>query len=301
MKSFLRLILFLILMIPTNLFGQESGYQFPTFAEPPGPENVLVVYRENHPYSAQIKEYYMEKRNIPLNTHEKDITIPTDPPPSGITFLNDDEVIQGEGFTAWNFVKEVIADEIEDHLNTTYYNGELLRDLIRYIVLCKGMPLKIDDINSFEETRRTDVSVDALLCLINQEPGKHFIDLYETSLGLINTYSNPYYNADDRYTMDYRFITNHFVNNEGWKLQYLVSRLDGDSQEEIEDMIDNAFIADQTGDKTWILDHHEFTPNPKNDVQITYNSFIALGGDKLNYDGFNPDVNTPITDNQLYN
>ena len=248
MKSFLHLIFLLILFIPTNLLGQETCFQFPTFAEPPGPENVLVVYRENHPYSAQIKDYYMEKRNIPLNTHEKGITLPTNP--TGITYENDGEIIKGEGLTAWNFVKDVIADEIENHLNTTYYNGVLLRDLIRYIVLCKGMPLKIQPTDANEgDLLRDFVSLDALLCLLNQDEPKHFLQLYGTSI-INGVPSSPYFKADETFSLYYRFLPHHFINDDGWKLNYLVTRLDGNSLEEVEAMIDSAFNSDLTGDKT---------------------------------------------------
>ena len=151
MKTFLHLTLLLIITIQTNLFGQESCFQFPTFADPPGPENVLVVYRLDHPYSDSIMFHYVNIRNIPSSNI---VDIDLSEPYPGISFDNNDEIIKGEGLTAWNFVKTEIADKIEDKLNTTYYNGELLRDLIRYIVLCKGMPLKIQPTDANEEIGR---------------------------------------------------------------------------------------------------------------------------------------------------
>lgn len=240
----------LILLFSIQLLSQTTD-------EIPSPERVLVVYRANHPYSLSIANYYMEKRNIP-STNKMPITI-TDPGNYGCEFRWDDEEIvdltlQGDG--GWHYVKEVIADVIENYLNTTYYNGQLLKNVIRYIVLCKGIPLKVrNDINwedeGWQSQFRNRVSVDALLCLINQPDGRSFVDLYETPF---SNYTNPYFEVDPLFTMYYRFLSNHFVNQEGWYLQYLVSRLDGDNLDDVDSLINRSVNPDMSGGKYWIID-----------------------------------------------
>jgi hypothetical protein len=115
MKTYLQLLVLTVFIMSVNLFGQESCYQFPTFAEPPGPENVLVVFNQDDQTSIIIKDYYMDKRGIPVITHKKGITLP---PASGITFEHGVEIIKGEGLTAWNYVKENITDPIESNILT---------------------------------------------------------------------------------------------------------------------------------------------------------------------------------------
>ena len=46
--------------------------QTPTFADPPGPEHVLVVYNGNSTLSDSVKEYY---KNARQRTHNKNRTI----------------------------------------------------------------------------------------------------------------------------------------------------------------------------------------------------------------------------------
>lgn len=239
----------LILLFSTQLLSQTTD-------EIPTPERVLVVYRSNHTYSDDIANYYAQKRNIPeSNVFGIDIT---DPGYYGCEFRwNDEEIVDlslpGNG--GWYYVKNVIADQIEQYLNTNYYEGQPLKNVIRYIVLCKGIPLKVkyDDILGWDQNSlfRNRVSVDALLCLINQPNGLSFVNLYETYYSL---YRNEYFDVDPRYSMDYHFISNYFVNDQNWYMQYLVSRLDGDDFNDVIDLIDRSVDPDMNGEKYWILD-----------------------------------------------
>ena len=54
MKKYLLTIATAIIFIQSSFLSQTSNLQFPTFAELPGPENVLVVYRIDHPYSLAV-------------------------------------------------------------------------------------------------------------------------------------------------------------------------------------------------------------------------------------------------------
>ena len=60
MKQFLLFVLFLFLCNQLT-----EAQQTPTFADPPGPEHVLVVYNTQSDTSGYVKDYYMDVRNIP--------------------------------------------------------------------------------------------------------------------------------------------------------------------------------------------------------------------------------------------
>jgi hypothetical protein len=147
MKKYLLTFVAIILTIQGKMYSQTDVVQFPTFAESPSSENVLVVYNNNLEMSVNIMLHYMDVRNIPFSTHKVPIIL-DDPVNYGVEFVQGDQVIKGPGINCWTYVKEVIADTVEHHLNTTYYNGQLLKDLIRYVVICPGIPFKIWDINS---------------------------------------------------------------------------------------------------------------------------------------------------------
>ena len=255
----------------TMIFILSANLSAQTTDEIPGPERVLVVFNENSEVSDSIRKHYVRVRGIP-ESNVKGINI-TDPSSYGCEFRqNGEEIVDlslpGNG--GWLYVKEVIADEVENYLNTTYYDGQLLKNVIRYIVLCKGIPLKVKYADNlgwiWDSQYRNRVSVDALLCLINQPNGWSFISLYGTTNG---DYKNPYFNVDPRFTMDYRFISNYFVNQQGWYLQYLVSRLDGDNLGDVIAMIDRGFDPDMSREKYWILDD-----DPEPDFMYLANQFV---------------------------
>lgn len=289
----------MILLLTIKLSAQTTD-------EIPGPERVLVVYAapiNGDSTSLRIMNHYVDVRSIPL-TNIVPINI-TDPAGYGCEWgpEGEEEIIgTAEKIAGWNYVKEVIADEIEQHLNTTYYDGQLLKNVIRYIVLCKGIPLKVrySDALGWDgyAYTRNRVSVDALLCLINQPNGLSFTYLFEKDY---DDYENPYYDVDPRFTMDYRFISNYFVNQEGWYLQYLVSRLDGDDLGDVIALIDRSIDPDMSGDKYWIIDDDPEPDNPNIPPNLLEETHL-----RLNYLDFNlnPEVyvseNEWIWNNELY-
>jgi len=206
--------------------------------------------------SKHIKDYYVAVRGIPeVNILTDGLFIPNSIiyPEGTVTVEQGGEDIRGEGNLGWRYAKDVIADPIQNYLNTTYVNGQPLKDRINYIVLCKGIPLKVRSF-PFEwmTSNRRQVSVSALLCLINQpDPNKNFLQLYSTSM---TSQLNPYFGADINNTMNYRFKSNHFVNGGGWYTQYLVSRLDGQFYSDVFGLIDRSADPDYSGEKTCIID-----------------------------------------------
>ena len=283
---FLSLFLFFNLLVVAQepgeimVIGEEPDSaqilpQEPTNAGLPDAERVLVVYANNDfgdDSSHMLAEYYASIRNIPEeNVMIGGLTIPPSKiyPEGIVNVVQGGEDIQGDGDLGWHYVKDIIADPIENYLNTTIVNGVPLSVRIRYIVLCKGIPLKIRSLPYNDDTwaspYRTHASVSALLCLINQpNPSKNILQLY-------NTYYidqlNPLFGVDADLTMDYNFISNHFVNIGGWYTQYLVSWLNSDYYSEVFDLIERSFDPNLSGDLPWILD---------DDPYATYSHFSIV-------------------------
>ncbi len=154
--------------------------QNPTYKNFPTPDEVLVVYANNSvgDSSRYIKDYYVSVRNIPIvNLVSLDI-------PQSITYQEGTATLQpggedigGDGNLGWRYVKDAIADPIQNYLNTTYVNDQPLADRINYIVLVKGIPLKVRSFPyEWAASYRRQTSVSALLCLINQpDTTKNFL------------------------------------------------------------------------------------------------------------------------------
>jgi uncharacterized protein (TIGR03790 family) len=66
-------------------------------------------------------------------------------------------------------------------------------------------------------------------------------------------HTNPYYNTDPSFLKNDHFKNNYFTTG-GFTLKYLVSRLDGYTVSDIENMIDRGINADKTGVGYWVLD-----------------------------------------------
>lgn len=185
---------------PQNSLQAESN------ANIPGPENVLVVFKDWGgdttlvATSIAIKNYYVNKRNIPeLNILGLDAIPSSQTYGSGTVILDQrGELIRNTGSCyesatevcdtiAWSFFKEHIYNPIQYALNTRVtQTGDTLKNVIRYIVLCKGIPHKvrsghvwIGQYGEWAHRTRINVSTDALLCLINNEGN------------IVSLYNNP--------------------------------------------------------------------------------------------------------------
>lgn len=261
---------------PQNL--QQPRSQDPTYSNVVTPEEILVVYKNSvggNDTSESIKDYYVEKRSIPsVNILGLDIPNSIIYQEGTVTLYQGGEDIRGSGNLGWRYVKDVLADTIERYLNNTYVSGHPLSEKIKYIVLCKGIPIKIRSLDYVWDTSlRRQASVSALLCLINQpDPNKNFLQLYGTS---VYTQLNPVFQPDPLITMDYRFATNHFYNSAGWYMQYLVTWLNGDNYDDVIDDIDRFADPDLSGEETWILD---------DDPNIYYTDFSVVNQRLTNLD-----------------
>jgi hypothetical protein len=102
MKLFLFLFPFLV------LYTISIKAQTPTFADPPGPEHVLVVYNTQSDTSLLVANYYKDARNIPgINVVE--LSLPSD---AMITYQGETHLIElvQQG--------EIIRDSINQNSST---------------------------------------------------------------------------------------------------------------------------------------------------------------------------------------
>ena len=241
--------------------------QSPTHAGVPTGEDVLVVYNTNYvedenengvPDGIEIARYYQEVRDVP-EVNLVPIHVSTD---EEITRPEYDRNYDTEGlYEETSYIRQAIEQYVTNHTNE---EGEPLKHAIRYIVLTKGVPLKIRQYDGGTYIRQVDYSsVDAAVALLFQE--------YEID-GRIR---NPYYNADPDLSLDFRFDGAHFAASSGLTLSYLVTRLDGYSMDDIRGMIDRAQRAGKAREEyVWLLDDDEKTYDQMKDA---YDRLVALG------------------------
>ena len=262
---FLFVVLQILLLTPTQ--GQTNIAS---------PENVLVVYNGSDNTSSTIANYYKNARNIPAEN-----VYPLYLPSSYLIgdkyvhLIDHNEVLilgNGNSTTDPNsiynntmqYVKTFITQPIEDYLNNTFINGVSLAEKIRFIVVCKGIPIKatswVVDHSHINDLSRRGVSVNALISIINQsDPTFSITNSSFISSGYItNTFSNPYHaieNLDGTdYNFSYRFKTKTYINSSGIELNYLVSRLDGYNYDDVIALIDRSIDSDKSGQSVIVLD-----------------------------------------------
>ncbi len=299
MKNFL---LFVLLLLYCNNFIEAQ--QIPTYAGIPGPENILVVYKvQSDPtdtlgaVSDSVKEYYRLARGIPavnicpLNSLTSQ-TITIDGSTHRVIIAQNGDIIQdssknilpwtGANRHAWVYFLNNVSTPIRNWI--TSHN---LTSTIRYIVLCKGVPYKIQA-GSDWQALPGNLTVDGLLSILNTSNYDTF--LLQTLFDAVNyqpKINNPYFDSDKNFTLDYRFLPDRFMKIMGTdtiKLSYLVSHLDGLSFEIVKGIIDSSKNADTTGTATWVLDD--------DDIPSTYHySFFTDAKNKLEALGFNVNWN----------
>jgi uncharacterized protein (TIGR03790 family) len=273
-----------------------SNTKAQTNANVAGPENVLVVYKNNSGISDSIMQYYTNARDIPAS-NSIGITLPDTAYFNGdrVILVQEGEVIKRDAScsdynsngwctdtSAWKYYKQYIADTIAYYLNNTIdpYTGQYLKDQIRYIVLCKGIPIKIMSGDPYTVTHYAyyygqygvNVPVDALLCLLktNSNSNPDILSLYYSKI------TNTYYQNDLDFDFDHRFNSNHYTSG-SWKLSYLVSRLDGQNYEDIELMINRGVNANKSGEGVWILDGDPSYSQHSDEMTATKNVLDTYG------------------------
>jgi uncharacterized protein (TIGR03790 family) len=217
-----------LIMLGFLLFGNilKTQAATPTYESVPTASEVLIVYNSAYTTdsdtdgtqdSQEIAEYYVTNR-----------------PGVNITSIS---TVTTETISRTNYNSQ-IRDPLE-----AYMTAQGLTDSIKFIVLVKGIPLKIVPTNGSGYGTTDWSSVDAAVCL-----------LYEGDYDINWRQSNPYYNVDTSYTKAYRFDTDHFTNNSGVTLNYLVTRIDGYSVSNMEAIVIRGVGADTSGSGYWIID-----------------------------------------------
>jgi len=234
----------------------------------PEPKHVLVVYKNKDSQSDSIgiisedvKDHYVDKYDIPTE-NILGLTLP-----SPVTYDNHVVILYRKGEIikdttsawyddedthAWEYYIDYIANPIKSRLDSVVIAGDTLKNTIRYIVLCYGIPYKLQTRRDWAGflLQRDNICMDGLLTILYHPD---ILDLWLTSYN-DTTYANPYHQVDTDYNFDMRFKSHHFINNSGLTLNYLVSRLDALDYNTVEDMIDKSTNPDLSGESTWILD-----------------------------------------------
>lgn len=250
------LLLFLIgfglLVLPSSIFAINKTYE-----QAATPDEVVVIYNNSYTNdsdsngvqdSLQVANYYRDARLIP-----------------------NQNVIGISATTTEAISRSVYNTEIKTPIESALTSAGIASST-KYIVLVKGVPLKIKDSNpatgDFGDINSSDYSsVDSALCLLFQN--QHTPSVL----------ANPYYN-DPGTSKDYRF-KNGFYGNSTVRLNYLVTRLDGYSLIDVINMIDNSVLAYTSSTKHFILDDHN---KDYDSFSLTYSKLKAISGVTVNPD-----------------
>lgn len=307
------LITFFVLFISVNYTIRS---QEPTYASLPDSSHVLVVYNSLDQTSIDVKDYYKNARRIPeLNI------LPLDLPESiSITYEGvehivgiDDEPHQFElikdktnafpnsatpTIHAWIYFNDYIVNPIRSALITRFVNGVPLKDIIRYIVICQDVPFKLQTTDDWSVPTSDGVvlstGLDGLLTFISKSFANP--DYYITDFTTYKTFINPYFNADECYNLEYRFLPYHFVNGLD-TLSYLVSRLAGPSYSDITGMIDRSTHPTMSGKGSWVIDNY-LSALGDNDM-IKSNELLNSIDLTVRYDGTSDPIIIPSSDSVM--
>jgi hypothetical protein len=269
------LVFFLILFtLSTNVLEAQT----PTDAGIPDANHVLVVYKspENpaDTLSQSLANYYKYVREIP----ESNIC-PLDSLRDWEITINDTTHIVGLAQET-DIIRDFHQDSVRaiiptkhafkyflDYIATPIKNWITSHNLtsVRYILLMKGVPSKAQSEGDWCCDVPGNVTVDGLLCMLNSPDYESLIfSIVNDTIG----FGNPYRDVDPNFTMDYRFLPDHFTtyhNGYTVKLSYLVSHLDGISYNVVKGIIDHSIEPDISGTAAWIIDN-EPTPHLNSDL-----------------------------------
>ncbi len=316
--------------IDTTYQSDSPESQNPTYANVIGPENILVIFKDNDSVSIAIKDYYVQKRNIP-SSNILGLDLPDTASYNGerVILWQEGEVIKRDDICsdylsngvcdtlAWHYYVQYIANPVSNFLNSTINSvtGHYLKDDIYYVVLTKNIPLKLKSADESWYRINCNISLDGLLCLIKTDNNENpsIMKLYAVPPFYTNTcwISNPYFAADLNFNFNDRFKPNHYSINKilndntsaQFKISCLVSRLDGRNLEDVISMIDKSCNPDKSGACKWIIDGHYYysweTQYWQGYNNYTINNLIATAN-KLTQYGFNVYCDS-LSRNPIYN
>ena len=193
-------LIFLIHIVPIQILGQEGA-------------TVAVVYNSTLQESKSVAEHYAKSRNVPANNL------------IGLPLSKNHTISRDE------FIKTLEQPLVKTLEKKKILNGN--NGTIRYLLLCWGVPFRVDKDNSIKPPagtpaalQRNEASVDSELALIPQ------LNKKTERTGIIN---NPVFNAK----------TPESISPKNGLL--MVARLDGPSPALAKKLVDRAIAAEKKG------------------------------------------------------
>jgi len=193
-----------------------DDYLIDDWSVPTG-EDVLVVYNTNSSHGQELAQYYQTVRNIP-HTHMCGVVTST----KEVILLNE-----------FNGIRQQVEDFLE-HNKIKY--------LVDYIVLIKGVPLKISD---------AQICVDQALAQLFQD-----YDYSRKDLIWPHYPASQYPQPTSGTTAFFKSLQSYSVGANERKVSYVVTRLDSYSVEDVKGMIDRAANTQMFGSHSWVIDNH---------------------------------------------
>ncbi|HCY75392.1 MAG TPA: hypothetical protein DHV28_05685 [Ignavibacteriales bacterium] len=305
-----------LLVLAFFLYTNFAEAQLPTYAGLPDSTQVLVVYNSLSDSSRAVMNYYKNARGIPdinivpldelenktISYEGVDHLVVIDDYPHQFELIKD-KTNEFPGSStptihAWIYFNDYIVKPIRSALITRFVNGVPLKDIIRYIVICQDVPFKLqttaDWANPTDNGIVLSTGIDGLLTFISKSFANP--DYFITDFTTYKTFSNPYFNADECYSLEYRFLPYHFVNGLD-TLSYLVSRLAGPSYSDIIGMIDRSTHPTMSGNGSWVIDNCLSAVG--DDDMIKSNELLRSIDLTVRYDSTNYSIIIPSSDSVM--
>jgi uncharacterized protein (TIGR03790 family) len=208
-------------------------------------KEVLVVYNSSIPESDDLRSYYC----IPETGRGIDPDYQL-----GIGLGGDgNEVMDRANFDT--NVREIIKLFIDS-------KGQQYKDTLKYILLCKGIPHKINGANGGDYTQSTYSAVDSELCTLYSDGTYSYASFLwnESSWQAFGGASDSFYMGvnDGPLSRDYNFVHGAYkvtdsLGNE-YPLDYLVGRLSGYTYDDAKALVDRSIAAEQTSAAAgWVI------------------------------------------------
>jgi len=223
----------------------------------------------------EIADYYMSKRGIPGEN-----VCPINASTSEVITRGqyDQEYDTGDAYPDNTHIKQSIEDCLV---------SKGLKERIRFIVLAKGIPLKISTFQDSGLNAADYGSVEGAVALLFQ------------NVSIYWRHYNPYYNRDADLNLDERFDSFKYQGTDTYtpkdfNLSYLVTRLDGYNVTEVLGMIDRASLTNRSMKGQWVLDDDPDCAGSTCDYMSSANSILCSELGLCDYISFE-DTNDALT------
>ncbi|MBN2042781.1 MAG: TIGR03790 family protein [Candidatus Aenigmarchaeota archaeon] len=268
----LSIFFILLLVPPVFASGDSPGLYY----------HVLVVYNTEYTGddnsnsvqdSLEIANYYIRKRNIPPN-HVCPINTSTSETITRQQY--DQDYDTGDAYPNNTHIRQAI----ESCLNNS------LKETIKFIVLAKGIPLKINTYQSSGYGSADYSSLEGSLVMLFNNNSIYW------------RHQNPYFTKGSNLDLTERFVPFAYVGADFYylkpfNLSYLVTRLDGYNVTEVMGMIDRAVLTNTSMKGQWVLDDDpDCTGNTCDYMSIANTTLCSSMNlcDYVSYENTNPAI-----------